>query len=259
MLQVWYSGLPERENFGKAKAAIDMALELDGDLGEAYASLGLLKNNMKDLEGAEQAFKQALELSPNYAMGHRWYSGLLAKLGRWEERLIRMETAVGLDPLSTNIRSNYANALREIGRVEEALEQYEITLEINPEAVHVYYPIAAIQWSLLNRLDMAAQTYAKLINLYTKQPVWYAWLAQLYLDLGEPERASLLLDRANELASDRNIPVFSMLLLNLYQQTTEVIAEDAKAVLADPNWILPFFLGLFRNAVKKSGIGKRST
>ena len=43
MLQVWLSGLPERENFDKAKAAIDMALELDRDLGEAYASLGLLK------------------------------------------------------------------------------------------------------------------------------------------------------------------------------------------------------------------------
>ena len=62
-----------------------MALELDRDLGEAYASLGLLKSGMEDLEGAEQAYKQALELNPNYAMGRKWFGQLLADLGRWEE------------------------------------------------------------------------------------------------------------------------------------------------------------------------------
>jgi TolB-like protein/Flp pilus assembly protein TadD len=241
IFQISYSGLPERENLGKAKAAIDMALELDRGLGEAYASLGLLKGHMNDLEGAEQAYKQALELSPNYAMGHRWYSGLLARLGRWEERLVSMETAIRLDPLSNNIRYNYANALREIGRSEEALEQLEILLEISPRHARAHQFMAAIQWHDLNRLDMAAQGYVKLINLDTNEPVWYEWLAQLYLDLGEPERASLLLDRAKELASDPNKPVFLMLLLHLYQQRDEGIAEDAKAVLAISDWLLPFF------------------
>ncbi|MBW2690743.1 MAG: winged helix-turn-helix domain-containing protein, partial [Deltaproteobacteria bacterium] len=157
VLQVFYSGLPKRETFDKAKAAIDMALELDRDLGEAYASLGLLKKNMKDLEGAEQAFKQALELSPNYAPGHRWFSMLLADLGRWEERLVRMETAVELDPLSTVTRWNYAISLREVGRVEEGLEQLEIVLEINPKSSRAHESIATIQWQVFNRLDMAAQ------------------------------------------------------------------------------------------------------
>jgi TolB-like protein/Tfp pilus assembly protein PilF len=238
-LQFWYSGSPKREAFDKAKAAIDMALELDRDLGEAYASLGLLKHHMKDMEGAEQDFKRALELSPNYAPGHTWFSMLLADLGRWEERLISMETAIRLDPLSTNIRRNYAHALREIGRVEEALEQFEITLEINPEAVRVYIPIAPIQWELLNRLDLAARTYAKAINLDAKNPWYYIWLAQLYLDLGEPERTSLLLDRINELVPEG--PIWVPLLLHLYQQTTEGMAEKARAVLAVPDWSLPFF------------------
>jgi tetratricopeptide (TPR) repeat protein len=195
---------------------------------------------MNDLEGAEKAYKQALKLSPNYALGHQRLGLLLGRLGRWEEYLVEIETAVRLDPLSTNHRSNYANSLRESGRVEEALEQYEITLEINPEAVQVYVPIAAIQWDLLNRLDMAAQTYAKAINLVPEYPWHYIWLAVLYLDLGEPERASLLLDRINELVQEWDT-AWLPLLLHVYQQTTEGIAEDAKAVLAVPNWLLPFF------------------
>jgi len=238
MLQVWYSELPERENFGKAKAAIDMALELDSDLGEAYASLGLWKSNMNDLEGAEQTYKQALELSPNYAPGHQWFSFLLADQGRWEEYVVELETAIQLDPLSALHRSNYANALREIGRVEEALEQYEITLEITPEAVAVYEPIAAIQWDQLNRLDLAVQTYAKAINLGARTQL-HIWLAVLYLDLGETERASLVLDRADELLPAPNI--FGKLSLRVYQQATEGMAEGARAVLAEPDWLLPFF------------------
>jgi TolB-like protein/Tfp pilus assembly protein PilF len=236
MLQVWVSELPEREYFDKAKAALDTALELDRDLGEAYASLGLLKSNMNDLEGAERAYKQALELSPNYAMGVKWFGHLLAQLGRWEECLVAMETAIQLDPLSANIRYNYANTLRETGRVEEALEQFEMTLEINPEAVAVYLPIAGIQWQLLNRLDLAAQTYSKGINLVPEYIWHYVYLAGLYLDLGEPERASSFSDRIDELLPEGD-PVWLPLLLHVYQQATEGMAEYARAILADPDWL----------------------
>jgi len=258
MLQVWYSGLPERENFDKAKAAIDMALELDSDLGEAYASLGLLRGGMKDQEGAEQAFKQALELSPNYAPGHHWYSMLLADLGRWEERLVRMEAAVGLDPLSTNTRQNYAFSLREVGRVEEALEQLEIVLEIDPKFAAAHESIATIQWQVFNRFDMAAQGFVKVINLAPKNHSdSYVWLAQLYLDLGEPERASLLSDRATELRPDNNTTAWGRLLLHLYQQTTGGRAEDAETFLAEPMgaapWQSHFWAAQLRNQAMAEG------
>jgi len=258
MLQVWYSGLPERENFDKAKAAIDMALELDSDLGEAYASLGLLRGGMKDQEGAEQAFKQALELSPNYAPGHHWYSMLLADLGRWEERLVRMEAAVGLDPLSTNTRQNYAFSLREVGRVEEALEQLEIVLEIDPKFAAAHESIATIQWQVFNRFDIAAQGFVKVINLAPKNySDTYVWLAQLYLDLGEPERASLLSDRATELRPDNNTTAWGRLLLHLYQQTTGGRAEDAETFLAEPMgaapWQSHFWAAQLRNQAMAEG------
>ena len=257
MLQPLYSGLPEREAFDKAKVAIDLALELDRNLGEAYASLALLKWGMKDLEGAEQAFKQALELSPNYAQGHSWFSMLLADLGRWEERLVEMKTAVELDPLSTNTRRNYAFSLREVGRVEEALEQLEIALEIDPKFAAAHVSIATIQWQVFNRFDIAAQGFVKAINLAPKNySDTYVWLAQLYLDLGEPERASLLSDRATELAPDHSTTAWGRLLLHLYQQTTGDWAKDAETVLAEPigsPWESHFCEAQLRNQAMAEG------
>jgi len=249
-LQTEYSGLPKRESFDKAKAAIDMALELDRGLGEAYATLGLLKLLMNDPEGAEQAFKQALELSPNYAPGHKWFSNLLGGLGRWEERRVRMETAVRLDPMSTSIRWHYAVSLQEIGRTEEALEQYEIALEIDPKCSNAYYGIATIQWQVFNRLDMAVQGMVKAITVEPGRSDIYVSLGQLYLDLGEPERASLLLDRANELIPRHNETAWGRLLLHLYQQTTGGLVEDATAVLPYPSgspWQTHFCAAQLRN------------
>ena len=59
----------------KAKAAAEKALELDGTLAEAHASLALVKSAIEsDDTGAEKEFQQAIELNPGYANAYLWYS-----------------------------------------------------------------------------------------------------------------------------------------------------------------------------------------
>src|SRR5215470_12047163 len=71
-------GLPVKETAPKAKAAAIRALELDSTLAEAHSALALVKLNFEwDWQGAEEAFKRALELNPNYSTGHHWYSHYL--------------------------------------------------------------------------------------------------------------------------------------------------------------------------------------
>src|SRR2546425_5594063 len=49
-------------------------------LFRSHANLGRLKNNMDwDWEGAEQEYKRAIELNPNYASAHQWYGEFLAR------------------------------------------------------------------------------------------------------------------------------------------------------------------------------------
>jgi eukaryotic-like serine/threonine-protein kinase len=64
-------GLPQDEARSRAAAAIRKALELDGTLAEAHASLGQWKfyYDWNWLE-AEQSFKRAIELNPSYAAVH---------------------------------------------------------------------------------------------------------------------------------------------------------------------------------------------
>ena len=54
--------------------AIKNALAIDNDLGEAYASLGLMYSDPGLNDEAETAFQKAIELSPNYASAYKWYA-----------------------------------------------------------------------------------------------------------------------------------------------------------------------------------------
>ncbi len=222
------------ETYAKAQAALETALELDEDLGEAYTQLGWLKYIQDDFEGALQNCERALELSPNYPPLNRLYGVLLMDMGRQDEALSWRAAAVRLDPLSANLRRSYAVALRQVGRIGEALEQLEIALEIDPDNPNVHDAIATIHWQVFNQHDKAVQNYVELIMLDPNGSGHYVFLAQLFLDLAEPTRASVLLDRAIELAPDYRLTNWGKLLIKLYNGITAGTAENARACLADP-------------------------
>ena len=73
----------------KAKAAASRALELDDDLAEAHAVLGAEKADFEyDWQGAEQEFKRAIELDPNYADAHFRYAwSYLTPLGKSDQAI----------------------------------------------------------------------------------------------------------------------------------------------------------------------------
>lgn len=245
------AGIPKEEAHASAASALDKALELDTQLGEAYASLGYLNYRQDNLEAAGRYYDRALELSPNYAELHLWYSLFLSALGRSEESLNWRASAIELDPMSAELRRSYAIALREKGRFDDALEQLEVALEIDPDFVGAIDAIATIQWQIFNNHDAAVQDYHRLITLNLNQSSNYVWLAQLYLDLGNPDRASKLLERANAMSPEHGVTEWGNLLLKLYDgKEDEVATRSARAFLADSfgaDWHVQFCLSQLRN------------
>jgi tetratricopeptide (TPR) repeat protein len=62
-----------------------------------------------DFAGAEQEYRRAIELSPNYATGHHWFAEMLAEQGRFDESLVEFKKALELDPFSLAIGTDYAS------------------------------------------------------------------------------------------------------------------------------------------------------
>jgi serine/threonine protein kinase/tetratricopeptide (TPR) repeat protein len=131
--------LPPREAMPLAKAAAQKALELDPNLAEGHTSLGVIKLAYEwDFLGAEEEFKRAIALNPNYATTHHFYSILLGVLHRPEESIAEIRKAAEVDPLSVPVRNMLAMRLSDAGECDEAIDVVNKTIaELNPNAPHL--------------------------------------------------------------------------------------------------------------------------
>lgn len=122
----------------KAKAAALKAIELNDTLAEPHAVLAQDKIDGWDFAEAEKEFKRAIELNPNYATAHQWYSELLGRLGRHDEALAEIEKAYELDPFSTAVNMNLGLRIDELKRFDESIAQFKKTIEMSPEYPNAY-------------------------------------------------------------------------------------------------------------------------
>ena len=50
--------------------------------------------------GAENEYKRAIELNPNYATARYWYAEYLSQMSRHDEAILQSQLALEIDPLS---------------------------------------------------------------------------------------------------------------------------------------------------------------
>ena len=112
------------DSYPKAEAASRKALSINESLAEAHTSLGFVtyRYHLKWAE-AEEHFKKAIALNPNYATAHQWYASYLAASGRLNEAVVEAKTAHELEPFSLTIYSDYIRSLYYAGRLDEARKE----------------------------------------------------------------------------------------------------------------------------------------
>ena len=129
------------ESFPLAKQAARRALELDPNCAEAHAALGNTAMGFDwDWETAEQEFRHAIELKPQYGPAHIWYSHLLKAIDRTEESLAESRRALECDPLGLVLNMHMGWHLVYARQYEKAIEQCQKTLELDPTFIlaHVF-------------------------------------------------------------------------------------------------------------------------
>lgn len=153
------------EAYAKARQAAQKALELNPQLAEAHAALGLVTQYLdRDPAAAERSYRRAILLNPSYASAHQWYSQLLAAMGRTGEALAESQLAVETSPRSPVILAARGDLLREAGRIEEAEAQYERALQIDPAFVGIHGRLAQLKLSSFkwdDAVDEAVQAAEK--------------------------------------------------------------------------------------------------
>lgn len=144
------------EKYSKATAAALKAVELDPTLGEPHATLGGVKDLYEhDPGGAEQEYKRAIELSPNYATAHHWYAEFLSERGRFDEAQPVWNKALELEPFSLAIGTDYAlEYLYYSRKYDQAVEYLKKLVDLDPNYMRTHTYLAEV-YEGMGRFDDA--------------------------------------------------------------------------------------------------------
>jgi Flp pilus assembly protein TadD len=82
---------------------------------------------------AEQSFKRAIALNPNYPVAHEWYAILLSERGRDAEARQHVDTAVSLDPVEATMHQARGLVDYYAHRYTDAAAAERKALEIRPQ------------------------------------------------------------------------------------------------------------------------------
>jgi eukaryotic-like serine/threonine-protein kinase len=226
-----YGVLPFAECSAAAKDAATRAVALDGALAEAYSALGfaVLCHDF-DWRGAEGYHLRAIELNPNYATAHQWYSFHLQMEGRHDEALREARRALELDPFSLSIqqtvgwcyymarrsedslaayrkllaseprfaygRSTHSVALRQAGRHEEAIKEARLGVEYGSDDSQLALAILGEAYAAAGRVEEAKEVLGRLGEIASRRYVSPYHLALIHCHLGDKELALALLNEA---------------------------------------------------------------
>src|SRR5215470_2180688 len=207
-------GLCVKETSPKARAAAIKALEIDDSLAEAHSSLALVKLNFEfDWPGAEQEFKRAIELNPNYSSAYHWYSHYLIAMGRMEESLTMSRRALELDPLDLETNIHLAWHFYFARDYEQALEVTAKTLEIDPNFTEAYW-FSGWAYEQQGRYADAIAAYERGGLLQEREELW-ALLGHAHGLSGNQIEARKFLSKIKEGNEGRYVSPYSIAVVHL--------------------------------------------
>ena len=146
----YYNVLPDyapasvRDTAPKAISAAEKALAIDDTLADAHATLASAHQGLWDWSVAEREFRRALELNPNAANAHKFYSLYLTTVGRQEEALAEIKRAAELDPLNLMFNNNLTQQYQAMGQYELAVAQAKKGIEMDPNFVPQHFNLAFV-------------------------------------------------------------------------------------------------------------------
>ena len=126
--------MPPKAVNAQAEQATRKALQLDDQLAEAHAMMGVLLSSEFDWKGAEREFNRALELDPKSEDVLIWYDfNYLDPMRRVDDAIAAFQRASEMDPLSPILQSRlgYNYCLKRDW--DRAIEHCRAALELDPQ------------------------------------------------------------------------------------------------------------------------------
>ena len=201
----------------RAKECAIKALELDGDLAEAHASLALVLTDLWDFKAGGRELKTAIQLNPSYASAHQWYGDYLYDVERNSEEMIKEKLkAQQLDPLSPTTNLNVGVAYFFTHKYDEAISALSKTLAEFPEFYN-----------------------------------GHVWMSGVLAHVGRYEESITELEKAESLSADQvTVAMAKGVIYGLWGKTDQAMSQIASLeTMAKTRYVGPDTFGFFYSAL----------
>jgi serine/threonine-protein kinase len=202
--------------FQLSKTAALKAVSLRSDLAEGQHALGaVLFFYERDWSGAENQFKRAIDLNPNFADAYCVYSYLLSSQGRSDEALSNVKIALELNPLDLKSMTDMASVLYWSRDFNGALNQINSVLEMVPEYEPALNMLVYVYTALGNN-EQAIQTALKAVEVSHESPIELATLGYAYGVSEKTHEAEEILKRLEQKLKSKNEYISDFYLGHIY-------------------------------------------
>jgi TolB-like protein/Flp pilus assembly protein TadD len=138
-LQGFYDYTPLEGVLAEALVAAERARDLDSDLAEAHASLGIVQSLRRQGPTAVRELRRSVEQNPSYAEGYAWLGWVEDLLGRPLNALEAARRAVELNPLAPAYRAYLAEAYLANADYERALGEAQRARQLRSDYALAHY------------------------------------------------------------------------------------------------------------------------
>jgi DNA-binding winged helix-turn-helix (wHTH) protein/Flp pilus assembly protein TadD len=200
--------------YPSAEAAARKALELDDALAEAHASQGMISFYFEwNWTKAEEEFRLAIALNPNYALTCEWYAIALAALGRQKDALDQIRRAQSLDPLSLIINTAVGRVFYLGRHYDLAINAFCNVFDLDPNFARAHTHLGTV-YAARGGFDEALREFEEARRLSEFDPYLNGLIGYTYALSGDTGKAhEVLASLSQQSDSNRYVPAFTIALV----------------------------------------------
>lgn len=206
-------------------------------IGWSYYNLAIENNNYNQaqLEISAGHFKTALNLDPEFAIGHGNLGLTYKALSQYQDALSAFQTAIDLDPKYKKPYLNMGSTYLDKKEYDRALEYYQKALGIDPNYALAYYAIGDFYFRQ-KKYHQAVIPSQQAQKLNPNHLDTYKLLAEIFMVQGQSQKAIEEINKG--LKVNRNDGGFYIALANIYRELGDIKKSDelsAKGISLQPN------------------------
>ena len=213
------NSLQESGRFDEAVAAYKQAVELNPNFSWSYHSLGDVLLKLERWEDAVCAYNQAIELNPDFSWSYHNLGDALLKLRRWEEAAAAYKQAVDLNSDFAWSFYNLGDALTQLKYWDEAIAAYLKAVEIDANLPGIYDKLGFVLEKTKSDLQSVLEKYQ--LQVTAENQGFYLDLAR---SLGKYNRP-------------KNAIIFYEMLLRFMPDCARVSTELEQLLKQQEKWV----------------------